>query len=138
MMYKIRWYLENSLAIIYWSATLISFFLCLIFILEKAEFHWKSFFFLFVCLYLVYRSRQKKLLLTKTGVELTYVRFWKREFFAYDEIQAIQVLENSIHIIQQEQTRELKIKPQTREAFLEHAQMLVPAELLQEEKQTES
>lgn len=51
----------------------------LIFALEKAEIHFKSFLFLLLFLLLVYLSRKRWLMIDNKGVQVTYARFWKNE-----------------------------------------------------------
>lgn len=98
MNYKIRWYLENSLAIIYWSIAFISLFFSIIFILEKASIHWKSFIFLFLFLVLIYLSRKRWLIFTDEGIKITHAQFWKNQFYDYSQIEEIYFTDSMIQI----------------------------------------
>lgn len=115
---KIPWRLENSLAIIYWSITWICLFLGLIFILERATIHWKSFFFLIMCVLLVYLSRKRKLAFTEFGVDVSFARFWKKQFIYYNEIQEIQVQSLNIRLIFQGKEFDLRLKKKDFPVFL--------------------
>ena len=115
---KIPWQLENSLAIIYWSITWICLFFGLIFILERATIHWKSFFFLIMCVLLVYLSRKRKLVFTESGVDVSFARFWKKQFIYYNEIQEIQVQSLNIRLIFQGKELDLRLKKKDFPVFL--------------------
>lgn len=115
---KIPWQLENSLAIIYWSITWICLFLGLIFILERATIHWKSFFFLIMCVLLVYLSRKRKLAFTEFGVDVSFARFWKKQFIYYNEIKEIQVQSLNIRLIFQGKELDLRLKKKDFPVFL--------------------
>lgn len=115
---KIPWQLENSIAIIYWSITWICLFLGLIFILERATIHWKSFFFLIMCVLLVYLSRKRKLAFTESGVDVSFARFWKKQFIYYNEIQEIQVQSLNIRLIFQGKELDLRLKKKDFPVFL--------------------
>lgn len=115
---KIPWQLENSLAIIYWSITWICLFFGLIFILERATIHWKSFFFLIMCVLLVYLSRKRELAFTESGVDVSFARFWKKQFIYYNEIQEIQVQNLNIRLIFQGKELDLRLKKKDFPVFL--------------------
>ncbi|MGX7197817.1 EbsA family protein [Enterococcus olivae] len=136
MEHKIRWYLESSLAIIYWSCTLISLFLSLIFVLEKAAIHWKSFFFLFIFLVLIYLSRKRGLFFDSEGVRITYSRFWIKEYYEYTEIKKICLSDTMLQIELANKVLEFKIRRKTAHSFYQEIKSVIPFTLLEFESES--
>lgn len=132
MKYKIRWQLEHALAVIYWSIALIALFFSLIFALEKAEIHFKSFLFLLLFLLLVYLSRKRWLMIDNKGVQVTYARFWKNETFAYQDIKQFRFLENKIEIELPKQTLEFRVNRKMLLLFKEESKQIIPIQLQKE------
>ncbi len=132
MKYKIRWQLEHALAVIYWSIALIALFFSLIFALEKAEIHFKSFLFLLLFLLLVYLSRKRWLMIDNKGIQVTYARFWKNETFAYQDIKEFRFLENKIEIELPKQTLEFRVNRKLLPLFKEESKQIIPIQLQKE------
>lgn len=132
MKYKIRWQLEHALAVIYWSIAFIALFFSLIFALEKAEIHFKSFLFLLLFLVLVYLSRKRWLMLDKNGIQVTYARFWKKDFFTYQDIKQFRFLENKIEIDLPKETLEFKVNKKMLLLFKEASKEIIPIHLQKE------
>ncbi len=107
--YKIRWQPERSLAIIYWSVTLIFLFLSLTFILERAEVHWKSMIFMLVFLLLLYLGYRRAIIVHKNGLQINYARFWKTDYFTFDEIESVEITANFVTINLKNHKLELRL-----------------------------
>lgn len=107
--YKIRWQPERSLAIIYWSITFICLFLGLTFILERAEVHWKSMIFFFIFLILVYCDYRRAIIFHKNGIQINYARFWKTDYFTFDQINFIRISGSLLMIYLKKQTLEMRL-----------------------------
>ncbi|KAF1301493.1 hypothetical protein IV487_11790 [Enterococcus saccharolyticus] len=117
---KIHWQLENSLAIIYWSIALISFFLGAIFILEKAEVHWKSVMFLLIFFSLIYFSRQRFIIFQRDGLVIHYARWWKNKFLPYQKITEIDLSDNNVHIQSALAEYHFRLSKKEKERFLKN------------------
>jgi len=107
--YKIRWQPERSLAIIYWSITLIFLFLGSTFILERAEVHWKSMVFFLIFLVLAYCGYRRALIIHKNGLQINYARFWKTDYFTFDQIDSIRIAGSLLVIRLKRHTLELHL-----------------------------
>lgn len=107
--YKIRWQPEHSLAIIYWSITFVFLFLSLTFILERAEVHWKSMLFIVIFLVLFYCGYRRSIIIHKNGLQVNYARFWRTDYFTFDQIRLVEVSGNLLTIKLKEQTLELRL-----------------------------
>jgi len=108
--YKIRWQPERSLAIIYWSVTLIFLFLSLTFILERAEVHWKSMLFMVIFLLLFYLGYRRAIIVHKNGLQINYARFWKTDYLPFNQIESIQISVNFVTINLKKQKLELSLR----------------------------
>lgn len=115
--YKIRWQPEHSLAIIYWSTTLIFLFLSLIFILERAAVHWKSMLFILIFLLLFYCGHRRAIIVHKNGLQVKYARFWKTDYFTFSDIDFIQISGNLLIIKVKGNALELRLKKKQVELF---------------------
>lgn len=117
---KIHWQLESSLAIIYWSIALISFFLGAIFILEKAEVHWKSVIFLLIFFSLIYFSRQRFIAFQRDGLAIHYARWWKNKFLPYQKITTVCFTDNNVRIQSATTAYHFRLSKKEKEVFLKN------------------
>lgn len=126
--YKIRWQPERSLAIIYWSTTLIFLFLGSTFILERAEVHWKSMVFFLIFLILAYCGYRRALIIHKNGLQVNYARFWKTDYFTFDQIDSIRISGSLLMIRLKRQTLELRLNKKQLKKFRSVLPESVPVE----------
>ncbi len=128
---KIHWHPDVSSAIIYWSIALISLFLGFIFSLETASFHWKSLLFLGVFLLFVLGTWQRKLILTKGGLIISYAFFKKKTFVTYEQIDKLQLFENRILILMNDDKKiDLYLSKKMAAKLYEIVQVQVPPNLI--------
>ena len=71
-----------------------------------------------MCVLLIYLSRKRKLTFTESGVDVSFARFWKKQFIYYNEIKEIQVQNLNIRLIFQGKELDLRLKKKDFPVFL--------------------
>ena len=110
MNYKIRWYLESTLAVIYWSVAFMALFFSISFILEHISLSLKSCIALVIFFSLLYFSRRRVLVFEQQTVHVKYARFWKNQSYPYSQIEKIEIKDQLILLYLGSEVLEFKIK----------------------------
>lgn len=136
---RYHWQPELSVAIIYWSLTLMILFYSLTLSLENTRPYWKSNlvmgFFFILCLI----GLQRRIQVTDQGLKIHYSRFWKNREFAFDQLSEVEVVAagNILEFDYQGQHYHFMMRKKTLAALIQQLQHEVPTLVIRQRQAEE-
>lgn len=125
---RYHWQPELSVAIIYWSVTLIILFYSLTLSLENTRPYWKSnlvmtFFFIFLAI-----GCLRWLRLQADHIQVHYSRFWLNHQVYYRDMQKVKFSKNALEFYYQGRQYHFMFRKKTLEALETSLEQVLPAE----------